>query len=199
MIQPISSLRKSREEIENAARGLGETMSKFVREAVLERVERVRGRLEHFQLTREDKIREIFKMLNMGIPCFKIAEVIGDLGLIEECYRKWVGWIREARAEDMEKRQLRYEKELCELMVCQMVLENQSLHEYADFVCLILTMCEKSGALPSEILRCSVDEFIKSLIGLITKEKEKADPLNIISQLLLFREAMRLLRETKKY
>ena len=187
---------KLMEDIRETAKSLGESPSEFVRRAVEERIERIRGEVKYSQLTREEKIREIFRMLNEGKSRLKIAEIIGDPDLIEECYRRWVNWRRESQIEDAEKRRLRYENEFFKLMMCEILLENKSLYGYADFMRSILITCEKSGALPSEILGCSVDDFIKSILEVIEKEKGVTDPLNTMCQLLLFREAVRLLRET---
>jgi len=183
-------------DIEETAKGLGESPSEFVRKAAEERIERIKGEAKYSQLTREEKVKEIFRMLNEGKSRLKIAELIGDLDLIDECYRRWVDWRRESQIEDIEKRKLRYENELLKLMTCEIVLKNKSLYGYANFIRSIIIVCENSGALPSEILGCSVDDFLMSLLKVIKEEEAKVDPLNIVYQLLLIRLADLLLRET---
>ncbi|MEM1582868.1 MAG: hypothetical protein QXK89_10255 [Candidatus Bathyarchaeia archaeon] len=144
----VRLFQKLMEDIREAARSLNESPSEFVRRATVERIEKIKGRLEYSQLIRENKIKEIFKMLNEGKSRFKIAELIGDPDLIDECYKRWVNWRRESQIEDVEKRRLRYENEFFKLMVCETILEGKSLYGYAGFVHSILITCEKSGALP---------------------------------------------------
>ncbi|MEM1542881.1 MAG: ribbon-helix-helix protein, CopG family [Candidatus Bathyarchaeia archaeon] len=107
---------KLMEDIRETAKSLGESPSEFMRRAAEEKIKKIKGELKS-QLTREEKVKEIFRMLNEGKSRLKIAELIGDPDLIEECYRRWVNWRRESQIEDAEKRRLRYENEFFKLMV----------------------------------------------------------------------------------
>ncbi|MEM3815809.1 MAG: ribbon-helix-helix protein, CopG family [Candidatus Bathyarchaeia archaeon] len=191
---------KLMEEIREIARSLSESPSEFVRRAVEERIERIKGEVRYSQLTREEKVKEIFRMLNMGAPRWKIAEVIGDPNLIDECHQKWISWVKKAQAEDYEKRQLRRENEIYKLILCAIALERYLLHDCAVFVYSIISICcESASPLPSEFLGCSIDNFMEIVLKLIREEEAKTKPINdLLQQLssrLLEREVNRFLQE----
>lgn len=112
----------------------------------------------------------IFNMLNSGKELHEIAEVVGDLDLIDQCYKKWKMWKSEVVSRNSEIWRFRFEAEANKLAfygLAWLILHRDTgspkCLEYVDKVEATLRYSELQRRLPSEVLRRSVDQFIENV------------------------------------
>jgi len=161
-------------------------------------------RLESAQPRESDLISKAFALLNKGAKPWKVAEKIGDIELVEKCYRKRKEWMQVEQAEDLEKRRLRVESECYRLLSYVSAWKDYVNSELLNHLLLgIMVVCWSKTILPSEVIKetfgVSLDEFISKINREV--EKIKSNPLlqlDPITRYMVVRELLDEWRERRE-
>jgi len=173
-------------------------VNRAIREIIREKMsaqETVEGkRLESAQPCESELVKKTFALLNRGEPPWKVAEEIGDIELVEKCYKKREEWMRMVQTEDLEKHRLRVESECWRLAF---FISTWKDYVSPEMFIGIVGSCWSKMILPSEVIKgmfgVSLDEFISEINRKV--EKIKSDPLLQLDPIIRYMVVRELLDE----
>jgi len=139
-----------------------------------------------------DLIKETFMLLNTGEKPWEVAEKIGNIELVDKCYRKMREWMQMERVEDAEKHELRVENECYSLLFFALSRKEWLPDEIRDLIISVIHQCLIDKTLPSEAIKnlfgVSLDEFVNTIDQEIEKKKkEEQATLQRIIEITLLR------------
>jgi len=174
----VRSKRIQKEFLRNYAKSKGyANISRAVREIIDEKMsaEAAEGekRSEPAQPYESDLIKEIFELLNKGAKPWEVVEKVGDIGLVERCYKKMKEWMDAEEARNLEKCRVLREKEEWQLSYYLVAFEDYIPPEKEKYIRSVLERSRENMMPPSEIISRDLGKSFDEFINEIDREIDK--------------------------